>query len=76
MIRRVSLALVLALGALGCGTAYKNALCNLSTASAGVSTHYQQYVDAEPNADTKAAREAEATQFKQAVAEAATTCAK
>ena len=58
----------------GCGGAYKDALCKLSSSSVLVATHYSEYVAAETNAMTKAAREAEAKQFKKAVDEGQLQC--
>jgi hypothetical protein len=69
------LGFVMTLGAAGCGTAYKDGLCKLSQSSALVATHYAEYVAAETDADKKAARQAESSQFQQAVDEAAKTCA-
>jgi hypothetical protein len=74
--RGIVFGLLTAIAASGCAATYKNALCDLSKASAGVANHYQEYVDKEPDPDTKQARSAEATQFKEAVKEAATTCGK
>ncbi len=65
-----------ALGAAGCGTAYKDALCNLSNASTTVSGHYSEYVAADTDADRKAARTEEAKQFQKAVDEGKLQCAK
>jgi hypothetical protein len=74
--RGVVFGLLAAMAVSGCATTYKDALCRLSNASSGVANHYQEYVDKEPDPDTKQARSAEATQFKEAVKEAATTCGK
>jgi hypothetical protein len=46
----------------------------LSTGSEGVATHYAEYVQNEPDASTKTAREAEAKQFQAAIAEAKQEC--
>lgn len=62
------------LGLTGCCATYKDGLCKLSRASTGVSKHYQEYVNGEPDATTKAARQAEATQFTAAIDEAAKQC--
>jgi hypothetical protein len=68
--------LAVALGAVGCATPYKDALCRLSNGSTGVATHYAEYVNADTDADRKAARQAEATQFQQAIDEGKQQCAK
>jgi hypothetical protein len=72
MMMAISLALTY-----GCtGAAYKDALCKLSTGSEGVATHYAEYVEKEPDPDTKSARAAEAEQFSKAVDEAKQQCSK
>ncbi len=58
----------------GCCSLYKNALCDLGNASAGIATHYGEYVAAEPDAARKAARTAEADEFKRAVEAAKQKC--
>jgi len=71
---RVSLGLAGLLAIAGCGTAYKKALCDLSASSGGVAAHYAEYVNADADADRKAARQAEASQFQQAVDEGKKQC--
>jgi hypothetical protein len=74
VMKKILLALALAAGAGAC-TPYKDALCHLSSASTEVAKHYAEYVNADTDADRKAAREAEAKQFQKAVDESKTQCA-
>jgi hypothetical protein len=71
----ISLILTASFLVTGCGGGmYRDALCKLSVGSEGVATHYAEYVSNEPDASTKAAREAESKQFQAAVAEAKQQC--
>jgi len=72
--RGIGATLSMALLVAGCGSSYKDALCKLSSSSVLVAAHYSEYVAAETNAMTKAAREAEAKQFKKAVDEGQLQC--
>lgn len=72
--RGIAATLSMAVLAAGCGGAYKDALCKLSSSSVLVATHYSEYVAAETDAMTKAAREAEAKQFKKAIDEGQQQC--
>ncbi len=73
--RAPALLVLIAAATSGCCSLYKNALCDLGNASAGVATHYGEYVAAEPDAARKAARSAEADEFKRAVEAAKQKCA-